>query len=106
VVALKKRSNEKVKVQHGKVACQIKNCASLRMMTKFEWPWNPFKDQLNIYFTQFYIGPDSSHVDQKVCKKLNMVLNPSICKGQLIIGHGIMYMFKMFFKIQNEAPKR
>ncbi len=41
LVALKKKSNEKVKVQHGKVACQIKNCASLQMMTKFEWPLKP-----------------------------------------------------------------
>jgi hypothetical protein len=37
---------------------------------------------LNIYFTQlFYIGPDSPHVDKKVCKKLNMVLNPQYAKA-------------------------
>jgi hypothetical protein len=37
-----KKSNEKVKVQHGNVACHIKNCASLlRMMTKFAWPSKP-----------------------------------------------------------------
>jgi hypothetical protein len=39
---------------------------------------------LNIYFTQFYIGPDSSHVDEKVCKKLNMVFESSKCEGKLI----------------------
>jgi hypothetical protein len=62
---------------------------------------------LNIYFTQFYIGPDSSHVDEKVCKKLNMVFESSICKGQLIIlGMESCTCSKMSFKIQNKAPKR